>query len=117
MSRYHAAIAALFLAMTPLAANAQASAQNLSQNYPQTRSITVYAGDLNLASAAGRATLEARIGNAVGTVCGFPHSAREAAAYAACSRDARASAETEAASLAAAAGKVAGGQKDPRTVR
>jgi UrcA family protein len=111
MSRHHAAIAALFLVMTPLAANAQAGAQNLRS------SITVYAGDLNLASAAGRATLAARIGNAVGTICGFPHSAREAAAYAACSREARAGAETQAASLAASAGKVAGGQQDARTVR
>jgi UrcA family protein len=110
MSRHQAAITALFLALTPFAANAQTA-------NPQTRSISVYAGDLNLASPAGRATLAARIGNAVQTVCGFPHSAREAAAYAACSRDARAGAETQAAALSAASGKIAAGQKAGMTVR
>jgi UrcA family protein len=99
MSQHHAVIAALFLALAPLGANAQPA--------EQTRSITIYAGDLNLASSTGRATLAARIGNAVGTICGFPHSAREAAAYATCSEQALGGAEKQAEALTAASGKVA----------
>ncbi|HWC62386.1 MAG TPA: UrcA family protein, partial [Rhizomicrobium sp.] len=82
MSQHPAAIAALLLVLTPWTANAQTGAQNFSQNSlsqgSQAHSITVYGGDLNLATGAARATLAARIGSAVESVCGFPHSAREA---------------------------------------
>lgn len=57
-----ASAATLFVAVSPAAAQ------------PQARSIAVSYADLDLASAAGRTTLENRIGNAAKRVCGVEHS-------------------------------------------
>ncbi len=83
------------------------------------QSIRVHAGDLNLATDAGRTILQQRITRAVNTVCGMSHprTATEAQAYAACSRTARAgtTAQYDAMVVAARNGQtmVAGGKTAP----
>jgi UrcA family protein len=71
----------------------------------QTRSIGIDASDLDLASNAGRAVLEQRIGHAVDNICGSSHarSTWEQVNYAACSKAARADVQTRVDSIVAAA--------------
>lgn len=71
----------------------------------QTRSIGIDASDLDLASNAGRAVLQQRIGHAVDNICGSPHarSTAEQVNYASCSRAARADVQSKVDTLVAAA--------------
>jgi UrcA family protein len=71
----------------------------------QTRSIGIDASDLDLASDAGRAVLQQRIGHAVDNICGSPYarSTWEQVNYAACSKAARADVQTKIDAMVAAA--------------
>lgn len=71
----------------------------------QTRSIGIDAGDLDLASNAGRAVLEQRISHAVDTICGSPHarSTWEQVNYASCSKAAHADVRSKVDAMVAAA--------------
>ena len=71
----------------------------------QTRSIGVDASDLDLASDAGRAVMQQRIGHAVDNICGSPHSrsTAEQVNYATCSKAARADVQTKVDAMVAAA--------------
>jgi len=71
----------------------------------QTRSIGVDASDLDLASDAGRAVMQQRIGHAVDNICGSPHSrsTAEQVNYATCSKAARAEVQIKVDAMVAAA--------------
>ncbi len=89
-----AILTAALLLCAPLAASAA-----------DVQSVGVHAGDLNLATDAGRAVLQQRIAHAVDAVCGMSHprTAGEAQAYAACSKTARAGTATQYDTMVAAA--------------
>jgi UrcA family protein len=71
----------------------------------QTRSIGIDTSDLDLASNAGRAVLQQRIGHAVDNICGSPHtrSTAEQVKYASCSAAARTDVQTKVDAMVAAA--------------
>jgi len=71
----------------------------------QTRSIGVDASDLDLASDAGRAVMQQRIGHAVDNICGSPHArtTAEQVNYAACSKATRADVQIKVDAMVAAA--------------
>ena len=71
----------------------------------QTRSIGIDASDLDLASNAGRAVLEQRIGHAVDNICGSSHarSTWEQVNYASCASAARAEVRSKVDAMVAAA--------------
>jgi len=68
------------------------SATDLPARELQSTSVEIRTADLDLASSAGRATLDARIGHAVDRICGDPHSRStwDQQNYADCSKQARA---------------------------
>ena len=110
-TRAHALLLAAALALTavPFAASAQ------------TRSVKVHSFDLDLATAAGQATLQQRIHHAVDQVCGPATGARmdEIMSSEACSKAAqvKAMSQYEAVVRAAHEGKVAAGQGQDVIVR
>lgn len=71
----------------------------------QTRSIGIDTSDLDLASNAGRAVLQQRIGHAVDNICGSPHSrsTAEQVNYANCSVAARNEVQSKVDAMVAAA--------------
>jgi UrcA family protein len=71
----------------------------------QTSKVDVRVADLDLASHAGRAVLEQRIGHAVDRICGSPHtrSTWEVQNYATCSQTARAQVQSQVDAMVAAA--------------
>ena len=91
-----AALLSAVLAAIPLTAGAD-----------ETRSVVVYASDLNLASNAGRTVLQNRIALAVEKVCDPVHGRTpwEVRAYAACRKTARASAAPQFDAMVANTGK------------
>jgi UrcA family protein len=71
----------------------------------QTRSIGIDASDLDLASDAGRAVMQQRIGHAVDNICGSPHArtTSEQVNYATCSKATRADVQIKVDAMVAAA--------------
>ena len=90
------------------------SATDLPARELQNVSVDVHTADLDLASTAGRAVLDARIGHAVNQICGNSHARTtwEQANYANCSKQARADVQAHVDAVIAAAEnarKMAGG--------
>ena len=94
------------------------SATGLSAREMEKASISVHTSDLDLASEAGQATLEARVSHAVDQLCGNAHSRStwEEQNYASCSREARAEVRAQVDAVVAAAEnarRMAGGSSAP----
>lgn len=101
----HHSFKILASALMLVAGTGVAAAQTAMQAGAETRSIGIDASDLDLASGAGRAVLQQRIGHAVDNICGSSHarSTWEQANYAACSKAARADVQSKVDAIVAAA--------------
>lgn len=81
------------------------SATGVPAREMQDASVEIHTADLDLASAQGRAVLDARIDHAVNQICGNPHSRStwDEANYANCSKQARADVQGRVDAVVAAA--------------
>ena len=94
------------------------SATNVPAREVEKASVDVHTADLDLASDAGRAVLDARISHAVDRICGNNHSRStwEEQNYADCAKETRAQVRTQVDAVIAAAEnarKMAGGVSEP----
>ena len=118
MLRYKICFSSLFLSAGLMVL----SATDVPARELQNASVDIHTADLDLASANGRAVLDARIDHAVNQICGNPHarSTWEEANYANCSKQARADVRARVDAVVAAAEdarKMAGGTVSPAGLR